>query len=67
MKGGQKTPVEEKTDKTTPVKLPPSKTGSVVEPPDSGKILTKTQRNPATGATRVVTSSDGGKTWSVKK
>jgi len=67
MKGGQKTPVEEKTDKTAPVTIPPRKTGSVVEPPNSGKILTKTQRNPATGATRVVTSSDGGKTWSVKK
>jgi len=67
MKGGQKTAVEEKTDKTAPLTIPPKKTGSVVEPPDSGKILTKTQRNPATGATRVVTSSDGGKTWSVKK
>ena len=67
MKGGVKTPVEEKTDKTAPVKLPSKNVGSVVEPPNSGKVLTKTQRNPRTGATRVVESTDGGKTWSVKK
>lgn len=67
MKGGPKTSIGETP--VPPNKVPPKSapTTTTKVQPNSSNILTKTQRNPKTGETRIVTSNDGGKTWSVKK
>jgi len=69
MKGGDekgKSPAQSKTDtKAPPVIKKDNKgknAGSVVEPTNLGKIIT--QRSPSTGKVR--TSTDGGKTWTIK-